>query len=77
MGLGLGHAQEVGTLVDVVGAAEQHVDLLEGHHLGLGDEEVDVGSEDKVDGHEEEETLEAGVCSRSLEYVFFCLFRFV
>lgn len=56
--LGLGHAHHLGALVDVVGAAEEDVDLLEGDLLGLGDEEVDEEAEEDVDGHEEEQALE-------------------
>lgn len=51
----------LGALVDVVDAAKEHVHLLEGNLFGLGDQEVYKDGKDDVDGHEEEETLEAAV----------------
>lgn len=55
--LGLRNAKHVGTLVDVVGTAEEDIDLLERDLLGLGDEEVHEDGQDEIHAHEEEETL--------------------
>lgn len=62
LSLGLGHAQDVRTLINVVGTAKEHVDFLQRHLLGLWNQEIDVHCEDDVDGHEEKEALEARIC---------------
>ena len=60
--LGLWDAKHVGTLVDVVGTAEEDIDLLERDLLGLGDEEIHKDSQDEVHSHEEEQTFQSSVC---------------
>lgn len=52
--------QDLATVLCMQGTTEEHVDLLEGHLLRLGDEEVNEGREEDVDRHEEVEALEAG-----------------
>lgn len=51
-------AEDLAALLDVVGAAEQDVDLLEADAPRLGHEEVDEDGEQDVGRHEEEEALE-------------------
>ena len=67
LGVAVGLAEHLCSLVDVVDAAEQDVDLLERDLLGLGDEEPDEDKEDNVHAHEEEEALETDVVEESRE----------
>lgn len=53
------HSEHIPALGRVARAAKQNINLLERHLLRFGDEEVDVGPEDDVHAHEEEEALEA------------------
>lgn len=52
---------------DVVGAAEEGVDLLERHLLGLGNEEVHEHREKHVDAREEIERVESVVLEKQRE----------
>lgn len=50
---------DLASLLDVVGAAKEHINLLQRNLLRLGDEEVHEHAQDHVHSHEEEEALEA------------------
>lgn len=58
IGLALGNAKHLSTLVNVVGAAEKNVNLLKWDLLSLGDEEVDKDGEEDIRSHEEVKALE-------------------
>lgn len=63
----LRNTQHLRALVDVVGSAKEDVHLLKRHHLGLGNQKVDEDDEQEIDGHEEEEALEARVVKEQRE----------
>lgn len=60
-------ANQVSTLLDMVGAAEQHVGLLERDLLGFGHEEPDEGSEHATDACEHVEGVKATVVEEGRE----------
>ena len=53
--------KQVTTLLDVVAATEQNINLFHGNLLGLGDEEPDKEGEQEVDAGEHVEGVEAAV----------------
>lgn len=61
------NAHEVTTLLDVVGATEQDIDLLEHDVPGLWDEEIDESGKQEVDAGEHVERVEAAVVQESRE----------
>lgn len=60
-------ANQVSTLLDMIGAAEQHVNLLERNLLGLRHEEPDESSEHATDACKHVEGVEAAVIEESRE----------
>lgn len=57
------NAHKITTLLDVIGATEFGVHLLEHNVLGLGNEEIHEDSQEDIDASEHVERVEATVLS--------------